>query len=113
MLRGEFHLVLIAASQREQRDTAEGRVFQLLAELDFLFVKSREIVAAGKLNGRMKGRECLYEHFAFDVAPPGAPGDLGEQLKRPLAGAKIRLMQRQIGVNDAHQRDVREMQPLR
>ena len=36
-----------------------------------------------------------------------------EELEGALAGAKIRLMQREVGVNDAHERDVREMQALR
>ena len=37
--------------------------------------------------------------------------DRAEQ--RALARAKIRLMQRKVGVNDADERDVRKMQPLR
>ena len=113
MVGGEFHLFLVAAFEREQRDAADGRIFQLFAEFDFLFVKTDEVVAARVLDRRMKRRERLHEHFALDVAATGATGDLREQLKGAFARAKIRLMQRQVGVNDADERDVRKMQPLR
>ena len=112
MFGAEFHLVLVAALEREQCHAADGRIFQLLAEFDFLFVKTDEVVAARVLDRRMKRRECLHEHFALDVAAPGAAGDLREQLKGAFARAKIRLMQRKIGVNDADERDVRKMQAL-
>ena len=112
MVGAEFHLVLVAAFEREQRHAAGGRIFQLFAEFDFLFVKAGEIVAARVLDGRMKRRERLHEHLALDVAAPGAAGDLREQLEGALARAEIRLMQRKIGVNDADERDVREMQPF-
>src|SRR6202142_2267447 len=113
MLGGKFHLVLVAALEREQRDTAERRIFQLFAEFNFLFVKAGKIVAARVLDGRMKRRKRLHEHLAFNVAATGATGDLREQLEGALARAKIRLMQREVGVNDADERDVREMQALR
>ena len=60
----------------------------------------------------MKRRERLHENLALHVAAPGAPGDLREQLEGALARAEIRLVQREVGVNDADQRDVRKMQAL-
>ena len=42
----------------------------------------------------------------------GAPGHLRQQLERAFAGAKVRHVQRQIGVNDADERDVGKMQAL-
>ena len=113
MLGGEFHLFLVAAFEREQRDAADGRIFQLFAEFDFLFVKTVEVVAARVLDRRMKRRERLHKHLALDVAATGATGDLREQLEGAFARAKIRLMQREVGVNDADKRDVRKMQPFR
>src|SRR6185369_7128772 len=38
--------------------------------------------------------------------------NLRKQLEGAFARAKIRLMQREVGVDDADERDVREMQPL-
>src|SRR5450755_2288464 len=113
MLGGEFYFFLVAAFQRQQRDAADGRIFKLFAELDFLFVKTVEVVAARVLDRRMKRRERLHKHLALDVAATGATGDLREQLEGAFARAKIRLVQREVGVNDADERDVRKVQPLR
>src|SRR5271169_5935926 len=113
MLGGEFHLFLIAAFEREQRDSADGRIFQLFAKFDFLFVKTVEVVATRVLDRRMKRRERLHKNLALDVAATGATGDLREQLEGAFARAKIRLMQREVRVNDSNKRDVRKMQPLR
>jgi len=113
MFGREFHLFLVAAFEREQRDAAGGRIFQLFAELDLLFVKTHEVMAAGVLDGRMKRRERLHENLALDITAPRAAGNLREQLKGAFARAKIRLVQRGVRVNDADERDVRKMQSLR
>src|SRR5450432_240401 len=113
MFGGEFHFFLIAAFEREQRDAADGRIFQLFAEFDFLFVETVEVVAARVLDRRMERRERLHKNLALDVAATRAAGDLREQLEGALARAKIRLVQRGVRVNDADERDVRKMQPLR
>src|SRR5277367_2550678 len=113
MLGGKFYLFLVAAFEREQRDAADGRIFQLFAKFNFLFVKTVEVVAARELDRRMKRRERLHKHLALHIAATGATGDLREQLEGAFARAKIRLMQREVGVDDADERDVRKMQPLR
>src|ERR1035437_353370 len=61
----------------------------------------------------MKRRERLHKNFAFHIAATGATGDLREKLEGAFARSKIRLMQRGVRVNDADERDVREMQPFR
>src|ERR1041385_4623469 len=63
MLGGKFYFVFVAAFEREQRDAADGRIFQLLAEFNFLFVKTVEVVAARVLDCRMKRRERLDKNF--------------------------------------------------
>src|SRR5277367_6811395 len=113
MLGGKFYLFLVAAFEREQRDAADGRIFQLFAKFNFLFVKTVEVVAARELDRRMKRRERLHKHLALHIAATGATGDLREQLEGAFARAKIRLMQREVGVDDTDERDVRKMQPLR
>src|SRR5471030_175294 len=113
MLGGEFYFFLIATFEREQRDAADGRIFQLFAEFDFLFVKTVEVVAARVLDRRIKRRERLHKNLALDVAATGAAGDLREQLEGAFARAKIRLMQREVRVDYADERDVRKMQPFR
>src|SRR6202012_847766 len=88
------------------------RIFQLVAKFSFLFVEAVEIMSAGILNGRMERSECLPEDFAFDIATTGAARDLSEELEGSFTGAKIGLVQGQVGVNDSDQRDVRKMQSL-
>src|SRR5664280_1444132 len=65
------------------------------------------------LDGRMKRRERLHKNLALHVAATGASGNLREKLEGAFARSKIRLMQRGVRVNDADERDVRKMQPLR
>src|SRR5271170_4741288 len=101
MVGGEFYFFRVAAFERQQRNAADGRIFQLFAEFDLLFVKTVEVVAARVLDRRMKRRERLHKHLALDVAATGASSDLREQLEGAFARAKIRLMQREVGVNDA------------
>ena len=60
----------------------------------------------------MKRRERLHENLALHVTATGATGDLREQMKRVFTRAEIRLMQREVGEDDAHERHVRKMQPL-
>lgn len=63
---------------------------KLLAKLNFLLVETAEVMPARVLDRGMKGRKGLHNHFSLHIAAPGAPGYLGEQLERTLAGAEIR-----------------------
>src|SRR5882724_5482645 len=112
MLCRKFDLFLITPLQRQQGNTAEGRVFQLLPELQFLFVETCEIVTAGVLNRRMEGSKRLDHDFTLDIPAPGPARHLSQQLKGALAGAEIRHMQRQVGINNSDERDVWKMQTL-
>ena len=90
MVGEKLDAILTAAAQRQQRHAADRRVAQLLPKLDFLLVKTDEIMSARVLDRRMKRRERLHEHLALDVATPGPARHLRKQLKRPLASAEIR-----------------------
>ena len=56
--------------------------------------------------------ECLDDDLALEIAPPGAAGDLGDELERALAGAEVRDVQAEVRIEDADERDVWEMQAL-
>lgn len=92
---------------------AEGRKLELPAELHFLLREAIEVMPPRKLDRRRMRRECLYHDLAFQISAACAAGDLGDELKRALAGAEIRHMQAEIRVEDADERDVREMKSLR
>src|SRR2546428_792340 len=79
-------------------------------KLDLLFVEADEIVPSRAFDRRGGRSERLHPHLAFDLPAPGATGDLSQQLECSLTRAKIRLMQREVGVNDSHQCDIWEMQ---
>ena len=85
---------------------------QLLPEFDLLLVKTQEIMPSRILDGGMEWRETLDKDLPLDIPPPRPAADLGEQLESPLAGPKIGLMETQVGMHDAHQRDIGKMQSL-
>src|SRR6202035_5667140 len=87
-------------------------VFPSFAKLNFLFPKSFEVVMARELDRRTERGRTLDEDFSSHVASPGAPGDLRQQLKRPLSSAKIWHVQADIRVDNANQRDVRKIKTL-
>ncbi len=107
---GETDFVLVAATKGEQGEALEGGIEELLAELDFLVVEALEIMATGVLDGGMEGGEGLDEDFAFDIAAAGAASDLGEELKGAFAGAEVGEVQAEVGMDDADEGDVGEVE---
>src|ERR1039458_5204954 len=103
MLGGEFYFFLVASFESEQRNAVDGRIFQLFAEFNLLFVKTHEIVPPRVLDRRMKRRERLHKNFALHVAATGASGNLREKLEGAFARSQIRLMQRGGRVKDDHE----------
>ena len=65
-----------------------------------------------ELDCRIIGLKCLQHDAARIVAATRAAGDLRDELKRPLGGAKVRQRQRRVAGDHAHQRDVRIIQTL-
>ena len=61
---------------------------------------------------RMAGKSRLDDDFAAAVFPAGPPRNLNDRLREPLAGTKIRAEQTLVGVDDADQRQFREMMTL-
>src|SRR5947199_4331574 len=84
----------------------EWRKITALAKFQFLFDVARKIVMARKLDRGRKGCVALHENFSRRLAAPGASGHLREQLKRALACAKVRKVQRQIRIDNSNQGDV-------
>ena len=91
----------------------ERRKIAAFTKFQFLLEVAGEIVMSRELNGRTERRVGLHENFAGGFAAARAARHLREQLKRPFARAEIGKVQREIGVDDSDERDVREMQTLR
>ena len=100
-------------TDRDQDRVFEWREIAALAKLELLLEIAGEIVVARKLNRWTERRVSLHENFARRLAAAGAAGDLGEKLKRAFAGAEIRQMQSEIGVDDPDERHVWKMQTFR
>ena len=96
----------------QNRMPERGKV-AALPEFQFLLEIAREIVMPRELNRGAEGGIGLHENFARRFAPAGAARNLGQQLERSFASAEIRHMQREIGVDDSNESDVRKMETLR
>ncbi len=83
---------------------------QALAQFDFLFVEAEVIVLAGELNRFLVRRESLDDDLAFDVATTRTAGNLHKELEGAFAGAKVGHVEGHVGVDDADERDVGEVQ---
>ena len=90
----------------------ERRKGELAAKLHFLLGIAVEVMLAGVLDGRRVGREGLHDHLALQITATGAAGDLGDELERALAGAEVRDVQAEVGVEDADEGDIGEMKAL-
>ena len=63
------------------------------------------------MEGTVRGRG-LDDDLARQVAATGAAGDLGEELEGALAGAEVGGVEREVGIEDADEGDVREVESL-
>jgi hypothetical protein len=67
----------------------------------------------GGLDGVVLRQRRLDEHGAAARAATCAAGHLREQLERALAGAEVGQVHRDVGIDHADERDVREVEALR
>ena len=77
-------------ANQDAGESRERRIVQQTPELHLFFKKTEVVLARGELNRVVLRIESLDQHFPGQVTAPGAPGDLRQQLKRTLRGAKIR-----------------------
>src|SRR5436190_8833105 len=97
----------------DQHRMFERRKIAALAKFEFLLKIPGEIMVPRKLNRRTKWRVSLYKNLTGCFSTSGAPGNLCEKLERAFPCAKIRQVQREIGIDDSHQRHIRKMETLR
>ena len=83
------------------------------AKVRFFFVEGLVILASGELNRVVLRVVGFDENFAGEIAASRAARHLREQLKRFFGGAKIGAAQREIGGDDANQRDALKVVALR
>jgi hypothetical protein len=76
------------------------------AKFHFLFDKRFVILRARRFDGVMIVGQGLNEYSSGPVAASGAARDLRQQLKGAFRRAKVGHIERAVGGNDTHQRDV-------
>ena len=78
----------------------------------FLFSESQVVVVRSTHDGVLGWRRGLNQHSTASVATSRSTSNLGNQLKSPLGRSQVGLMQKRIGVDDAHQSNVRKIESL-
>ena len=82
------------------------------AALCFRRHEGRDVAADERLHDRMLGREALQQHPSRRLRAPCPSGDLMQQLQRPLARAEVAAGKAEVGIDHAHQRQMRKMPAL-
>ena len=82
------------------------------AEFELLFDEALEVVMTGELDGGTVGDEGLDEDLAFHFATSGAAGDLCEEGERAFAGTEVGGVEGEVGIEDADEGDVGEVEPF-
>src|SRR5260370_10504705 len=83
------------------------------AKAHLFLVEARVVVAPRELNGVVFGVVSLQHDFTWHLAPPGAAGNLGQQLECALSGAEIGEAQGIVGAHNTHERDTVHVMPFR
>src|SRR5437868_6171246 len=103
----------MCGAHRGQDRVFKWREVAALAELEFLLEITGKIVVPRELDRWRKRSVSLHEYFAGGFSAPRASCYLCEKLKSAFSRAKIRQMQRQIGIDDSDQGHIRKMETLR
>ena len=90
----------------------ERRIAEVAPSLELAREEAAHVVSRRERNRARVRLERLDDHAARRVAP-AAPGELGEQLERPLLGPEVGQRQPEVGVDDRGERDALEVVALR
>jgi len=111
-LEGEFGTAFVTGAGEEEGDVGEGGVGELLADIELLVNEAIEVVMSGELDGGGVGGGSLDDDFSGHFATAGAAGDLGEELEGALARAEVGGIEGEVGIEDADEGDVGEVEPF-
>jgi hypothetical protein len=109
-LEGEFGAAFVGGSGEEEGDVGEGGVAELLADIEFLGDEAVEVVVSCELDGGAVRGGGLDDDFSGHRSAAGAAGDLGEELEGAFAGAEVGGVEGEVGVEDADEGDVGEVE---
>src|SRR3974390_1281804 len=109
---GKFCAPLVFRANMDHQQMEKRWVVAPLSKLDFLLPEALKIMVSRELDRGAKRCRTLDIDFSGHVASTRATGYLSQELKRPFSSSKIGHVQSNVGVDDAHQGDVWEVEPL-
>ena len=109
-LEGELGAAFVSGAHGEHGTSLVGREVEFAAKFEFLLAKAIKVMASSVLDAGCVRGAGLNEDFAFQFAASGASGDLGEELEGALGGAEVGDVETDVGVENAYQGDVGEVE---
>ncbi len=106
------HCRFPGTTDHETSQTTKWRIGEFAAVLHLGFRKGDVVVTCGGHDGRVFRIKRLHHDTTATRSATGSSGDLRNQVKGPFTGAKIKQVQRRIGIDHADQSDVGEIQAL-
>ena len=85
---------------------------EVAPQLQLRLGEAREVGVPRKLDRLRLRREGLHDHLPRPVAAAGATRHLHEELEGALVGPEVRDVHRDVGIHQAHERDIGEVEPL-
>ena len=111
-LSGKFRTPLVFGADMNHEQMEERWVLAPLPEVDFLLPETLKIMVSRELDGGTKRSRALDKDFSRHVSSTCATGDLSQELECSFPSPKIGHVQSNVRVDDTHQSDVWEIEPL-
>ena len=73
----------------KKSEVGEGRIAKLSAHLEFLIDEAFKVMVSGELDGRGVRCSRLNDDLTGHCSPPGASGDLGEELEGAFSSPEV------------------------
>jgi len=109
---GKFRAPLVFRANMDHQQMEKRWVVAPLSKVDFLLPEALKIVVSRELDRGAKRCRTLDIDFSSHVASTRATGYLSQELKGPFSSSKIGHVQSYVRVDDTHQSDVWEVEPL-
>ena len=103
---------LLRCPDQNIRHRGKRRVLHEAAEVDFFFVEPRVILRSGEAHRVVVRVDGLHVNDAWKMPAPGPARHLGQELESPFGSTKIGHSETDVGRDNPHQRDVRNIVPL-
>lgn len=109
---GELGATFVARSREKESQVGVRGVGELTSHFELLIDEAVEVVMPCELNGRAVRGRGLDDDFARHFSATGTASDLGEELEGAFASAEVGGVEREVGIEDADEGDVGEIESL-